>query len=108
MDAGLRGPIFESFVVSEVLKAFEHSGRKAALHHWRDSTGHEIDLLVDFGDRVLPIEVKSGITVPGDASDSLERWTAAAGSSTRGGVLVQGGVEAFSLKGFTVLPWFLA
>jgi uncharacterized protein len=103
----LRGAIFESFVISELVKAFEHSGREAPLFFWRDSTGHEIDLLIDFGDRVLPLEVKSGITVAGDACSSLEWWTAIPENSARGGVLVHGGTDAFALKEFKVLPWFL-
>jgi uncharacterized protein len=103
----LRGAIFESYVVGELIKAFEHTGREAPLYHWRDATGHEIDILVDLGDRLLPIEVKSGITIPSDALDGLRWWTALPGNATQTGVIVHGGEEARERGGFAILPWFL-
>jgi len=104
----LRGPIFESFVVSELVKSFAAQRRDAPLHFWRDATGHEIDVLIDMGERILPVEIKSGQTVAGDAVDTLAWWTSIPDNPNRGGVLVHGGVESFDYKGFRVLPWFLA
>ncbi|MBN2573251.1 MAG: DUF4143 domain-containing protein, partial [Deltaproteobacteria bacterium] len=103
----LRGAIFESFVVSEVTKAFTHRGQEAPLFFWRDASGHEIDLLVDLGDRLLPIEVKSGMTVSPDMVDALRWWTGLPGNRNRGGALVHGGDQCFTLHGFCVRPWFL-
>ena len=103
----LRGAIFESFVVSEFVKAFEHGGREAPLFSWKDATGHEIDILVDLGERLLPIEVKSGLTVTPDAIAGLRWWTGLKGNPNKAGVLVHGGNDSFEMKGFRVLPWFL-
>ena len=91
----------------ESCEAFENTGREAPLFFWRDATGHEIDLLVDLGDRLLPIEVKSGLTVPPDAVDGLRWWTNLPGNRNKEGVLVHGGNDTFRLHGFIVLPWFL-
>ncbi len=104
----LRGAIFESFVVAELTKAFAAMRRDAPLFFWRDATGHEIDILIDTGNRQIPIEVKSGRTVPPDAVAGLRWWTAIPSNPNRGGVLVHGGTESFDLSGFRVLPWFLA
>lgn len=104
----LRGPIFESFVVGELVKAFEHSGHEAPLFHWRDTSGHEIDILIDLGDRLVPVEVKSGVTVPSDALDGLKWWTGLSGNDSIAGALVHGGTERRRRGDFTVLPWFLA
>ena len=71
----LRGAVFESFVVSELTKAFANAGEEAPLYHWRDATGHEIDVIVDLGDRQIPVEVKSGMTVASDAFGGLAWWT---------------------------------
>ena len=102
----LRGALFESYVVAELIKAFENQGRRAPLYHWRDATGHEIDVLIDFGDRVVPVEVKSGITVPPDAVDSLRWWTNIPANAAEGGVLIHGGIESFGLREVSVRPWF--
>jgi hypothetical protein len=103
----LRGAIFESFVVGELTKAFVHAGRPAPLFHWRDATGHEVDVIVDLGTRQIPVEVKSGVTVASDAFAGLRFWTGIPGNTARGGVLVHGG-SAFAVRdGYAVRPWFL-
>ena len=103
----LRGAIFESFVVAELIKAFAAMRRDAPLFFWRDATGHEIDVLIDTGSRLIPVEVKSGRTVPPDAVAGLRWWTGIPANPNSGGVLVHGGTESFDLSGFRVLPWFL-
>ena len=67
----LRGAVFESFVVSELVKSFAAKRRDPPLSFWRDATGHEIDILIDAGERIIPVEVKSGQTIAGDAVDPL-------------------------------------
>ena len=103
----LRGAIFESFVVAELIKAFAAMRRDAPLFFWRDATGHEIDVLIDAGDRLIPMEIKSGQTVAHDAMRTLDWWTSIPANPNRGGVLVHGGVERFALRDYQVLPWFL-
>ncbi|MCY4282155.1 MAG: ATP-binding protein [Gammaproteobacteria bacterium] len=104
----LRGAIFESYVISEIIKSFINQRRDPPLFFWRDATGHEIDTLIDLGERILPVEVKSGETVPADAVLGLQWWTSLPTNPNTGGLLVHGGNERFSLRGFEVLPWFLA
>ena len=103
----LRGAVFESFVVSELIKSFSAQRRDPPLHFWRDATGHEVDVLIDTGGRVFPLEVKSGQTVAADAVAGLLWWTSIPGNPNRGGILVHGGTDTFDFKGVRVLPWFL-
>ena len=104
---GLRGAVFESFVVSELVKSFVARRRDPPLSFWRDATGHEVDVLIDARDRVVPMEVKSGATVSPDAVRNLAWWTAIPSNPNRGGVLVHGGDESFYFRGIRVRPWFL-
>ena len=104
----LRGAVFESYVVSELIKSFANRRRRAPLFFWREASGHEVDVLIDLGERVLPVEVKSGETVPADAVRGLEWWTGLPANPHKGGLLVHGGEERFRLKGFEVLPWHLS
>lgn len=62
----LRGAIFESWVVSELYKAQAHRGEPPDLHHYRESRGLEIDLLVPLGDRLYAVEAKSAATATAD------------------------------------------
>lgn len=104
----LRGAVFESFVASELVKAFSARREEPPLYFFRDSTGHEVDFLVDLGSRVVPVEVKSGATFSTGATRGLERWTSLPGNPNEGGVLVTGGDRSFDFKGCRVRPWFLS
>jgi predicted AAA+ superfamily ATPase len=61
-----RGYIFETWVISELLKGRMNRGLKENIYFWRDNVGHEIDCIAEKGDRLLPIEIKSGKTVSSD------------------------------------------
>ena len=100
-----RGAIFETFVVSEYLKAFIHRGIRSPLYFWRDRTGHEVDLVIDDGTRLLPVEMKAGLTLSGALYDGLDWFCARGEPAARHGVLVYGGDEWFQRRGHTTRPW---
>ena len=62
----LRGPLFESWVASEVLKTRLHRGLEPALYHYRQTRGLEVDLVVDAGARLIAAGTKSGATPASD------------------------------------------
>ncbi|MEJ1643855.1 DUF4143 domain-containing protein, partial [Escherichia coli] len=62
----LRGSIFETFVVSELVKSRLNRGERAAFSFWRDSNGNEIDVVADVGTGMMPIEIKAGQTINRD------------------------------------------
>jgi hypothetical protein len=86
-----RGAVFESWVVSEVLKSGQDLGRNLPLYFWRDHAGHEVDLLVGTPPQTVPIEAKSGATVTRDAFKGLAYWQALVGVGSAAGWLVHGG-----------------
>ena len=58
----LRGALFETWVVSEVLKHRTHRGQRGGLSFYRDRGGSEIDLVVEHPARLQLIEAKSAAT----------------------------------------------
>lgn len=54
----MKGALFENFVVTELVKQSFNRGREHNLNFWRDSHGHEVDVIVNSGQRLIPIEVK--------------------------------------------------
>jgi len=101
----LRGNLFETLVVSELIKAYFNQGERAPLYFWRDSNGNEVDVIADAGGRLRPIEIKSGQTLNRDFFIGLERWLALAGSQAESPVLVYGGAEDRVHRAVRVLPW---
>jgi len=75
MTHASRGHIFETWVVSEMIKGRTHRGLRENIYFWRDSTGHEIDCVIDQGDRLIPFEIKSGKTVSPDFFKGLRFWS---------------------------------
>ena len=103
----LRGAVFESYVVSELIKAYEHAGREPRLFHWRDATGHEVDVIIDTGSMLLPVEIKSGMTVTKDTLKALKWWMNLEGNANFSGIVVHGGIDHQRRSGISVLPWFI-
>jgi predicted AAA+ superfamily ATPase len=101
----LRGSIFETFVVAEYLKSALNRAEKPSFYFWRDSNGVEVDLLIDRGTKIMPVEIKSGKTINRDFFTALEKWTALAGEMAADPTLVYGGDETFRHKGIAVIGW---
>ena len=102
----MRSSIFETFVVSEMVKTCFNAGIEPPLYFWRDSQGHEVDLLVEHGESLFPIEIKSGQTVSGSMMDSLNYWRQLDG--TNDAMLIYGGNSAYTRNGIHVRPWSFA
>jgi hypothetical protein len=102
----LRGPLFENYVVAECVKARCNGLLPHELHFWRDSAGHEIDLVISNGDALHPVEIKAGETVAGDWFAPVERFMGLSGATR--GTIVHGGQRAQSRAGIDVLPWLAA
>lgn len=101
----LRGAVFESWVISELLKAFYNGGLEPDIYFWRDSTGHEIDVIIDLGAELLPIEIKSGQTVGGDFFKGLDYWRSLPGQENCSSTLVYGGNASYARKNTKVISW---
>jgi predicted AAA+ superfamily ATPase len=103
----LRGAIFESWVVSEVLKWRQHRGLPADLAFFRDRKGAEVDLVVETA-RPIAVEAKSGGTVKpeffGALADFGEAMSARAGTEVRR-VVVHGGAATQERTAGTALSW---
>ena len=54
----MSGAILETWVVSEIIKSYWHNAREAPLYFYRDTDQQEVDLLIDQGDTLYPIEIK--------------------------------------------------
>lgn len=102
-----RGAVFESLVLSELHKNFVHRGEPPELYFWRDSAGHEIDVLLDLGPNLVPLEIKSAQTVASDFFDGIKYWKELAKRPEGPAALVYGGDRAFQRSGVVVYPWFL-
>ncbi len=101
----LRGPLFENWVIVELLKGRFNRGRKSNLFFWRNNTGLEIDVLAEQAGRLRPIEIKSGATLASDWWDGLNRWLKLAGAEAGDPTLVYGGETPWRRDAASAVPW---
>jgi predicted AAA+ superfamily ATPase len=100
----LRGAIFETFILGELFKVFHHHGARPPLYFWRDSNGREVDVVLDMGNRLIPIEIKAGETVAKDFFRGLDYFGSLSGR--QGGILVHAGSENYRRGAHQVRAWW--
>lgn len=101
----LRGNIFETFIVSELLKLRFNKGLRASLYFWRDKVGHEIDCILDKGLDLMLIEIKSGKTITSEMFKNIEYWKKISGKIKNESYLIYGGSNNQKRNGINVLSW---
>lgn len=99
-----RPALFETMVVSEFLRQRWNRGAVSNLYFWRDSTGNEVDLLLDEAGTLCPVEIKSGQTVAPDMFKAMKKWQGISGSDVEP-MLVYGGEEEYVRSGIRVVGW---
>ena len=101
----LRGALFETWVLSELVKGRFNRGLHSNLYFWRDRSGTEVDVLVEQGERLFPVEIKSGKTLTADYFTGLSQWLALADEVAGSARLVFAGDQEQLRTHFQVLPW---
>lgn len=63
------GAIFETYVITEIIKSFSNNGIDPRKHlaYYRDSNGKEIDLLIIYNNTIYPIEIKKSMNPKNNA-----------------------------------------
>jgi hypothetical protein len=100
-----RGALFENFVVSELIKHRYNQGLPSNLYFWRNNTGDEVDVVIEQGEKLLPLEIKSGQTFNADFLTGINKWMKIAGNVALTPQLVYGGSEQMTRNGVEVRSW---
>lgn len=101
------GAVFENFVVAEFYKRFYHVGEKPQMYFYRDKTGLEVDLLVQTGSDVIPIETKASLTWNENFSFHIQKWISFQKKPiSKGYVIYRGDAVLRKKDTVTCLPWW--
>jgi len=101
----LKGALFENLVINEFIKNHFHHGKRPQAYFWRDSQGKEIDCLLIDGEKVLPIEIKSGKTINNSYFSNLVYWHGLAKMPKDHGCVVYGGEETLRTSIGSFVSW---
>lgn len=58
-NGAMAGSIYETFIVSEILKSYYNAGKEPDLYFFRNTDGQEVDLLFYRDGKLYPIEIKN-------------------------------------------------
>ncbi len=101
----MRGALFENFVVAELLKKRFHRARPSNIFFWRDNHGHEVDILLEEAGKLIPIEIKSGVSQSMSYFQGLNYWNQLAGSSAADGSVIYGGKDTVQTSEGKLVSW---
>jgi predicted AAA+ superfamily ATPase len=89
LSGAMGGALFEGLIVSEALKVFSFKGKRADIFFWRSHDGLEVDLIIQIGKRLYPVEIKSTATPTLKHLEPLDKFKALAGKEpSETGILV--------------------
>lgn len=100
-----RGALFETWVVSELIKQRYNAGQPADLYFWRDNVGHEVDVIYETSQGLQAIEVKSGSTFASDWPAEIQKWQTFAADETLPPLIIYGGSSIHERQGCRVVGW---
>ncbi len=102
----MRGPLFETLIMSELHKLFFNSGKRPPLYFWRDVQGHEIDCLIERAyQELIPVEIKAGMTMQSDFFKNILQWQEISKQTLQPYVIYAGNNKMLKTQG-VALPWF--
>ena len=100
----LKGALFETMVVIEIVKKFTNIGTSPPLFYWRDKTGNEIDVIIENEGKITPIEIKSSKTVNSEFFKNLKNWNKLS-KNDNSLVLYAGDQEQNRSDGTRIINW---
>jgi uncharacterized protein len=106
----MRGPVFENWIITELMKGRFNRGLSSNLTFWRDRAGLEVDVIAERDGTLQPIEIKSGATVTTDFFKGITAWCSISGLCEGDmrplPTLFYGGTAPQLRSTASVLPWF--
>jgi predicted AAA+ superfamily ATPase len=67
------GAIFETHIFSNIYRILKHNLKTFDITFFRDKDGHEVDLFIEVGGRIYPVEIKTAMNVPAQSLVDLNK-----------------------------------
>lgn len=101
-----RGALFETLIIADLYKQYCNQGSRPPLYFWRDKGGSfEVDCIIDEGNQLFPVEIKSGQTFSSDFFKGVLQWNELAQNPPEHGFVVYGGSDVQVRSKGNVLGW---
>ncbi len=104
-ESEFKGALFENMVINEYIKQNYHHNLYREFYYWRDSNGHEVDLLVSNETAYDAVEIKATKTVLPKLFDGLDLLKNIGKETINRKILVYGGTESQNRSNYKVWAW---
>ena len=101
----IKGGLFENMVIADLKKRYFNMGLQDSMYFWRDSSGNEIDCIIEHSASVSLIEIKSSMTFHNDFHRNIDRFTHISTDKINKCYIVYNGEESFPFKNSEVIKW---
>jgi predicted AAA+ superfamily ATPase len=102
-----RGNLFESFIISDLFKAYYNRSELPRLYFWRDKSEHEVDCIIDEGRKIFALEIKAGRTTSPRFFEGLEQWHQLAPKKTTASYVIFAGSSRQTRSTTQLVSWQL-
>ncbi|MBM4331872.1 MAG: ATP-binding protein [Deltaproteobacteria bacterium] len=92
------GHLFETLMITDILKRFLHFGQMPAMYYFRTRDGLEVDLVIEWGQKLNLFEIKSAMTILPKHASSLVKIVADLGSSIKTSAVFSLSANNYHLK----------
>ena len=100
-----KGSIFESMVIGEMVKFDMNRRLGLDISFWRDSKGVEVDVLIEKGQAISSLEIKSGGTIQPHFFKNLKTYNNYAKGELESSYLIYGGDEGQKRDVVEIFSW---
>jgi uncharacterized protein len=104
-DHYLRGNIFESFIIADLIKQRENQGLNPNVFFWRDKNDYEIDCIIEEGQRLIPLEIKVSQTFNQHYFDGFARFNQLTETDPAHNIVVYTGDLTLATKRGKMVSW---
>lgn len=101
----LRGGLFESFIMSELLKIQYNKKERPFLYFWQNNKGNEVDGIIEKANHVIRIEMKASKAIRPSLLKGLKEWNNNSKVSDDYSFLVYGGNESRKENNVQITSW---
>lgn len=101
----MKGALFENLIINEFIKYNFNRGNRQNPYFWQDNHGREVDCLLEDGDELNAIEMKSAKTIDNSFFDNLKFWYELTNASSDNGYVVYGGEKSYQTNLGTYVSW---